>query len=129
MFRFGWIELTAREVVERSSVEIAKDAWRRLNSITTESFNQGIRTEQAVLVAFEKSSALQKQVKESMEKSQKLVAPQIAKSFEAKDTTGILDALKVASDINWKFHRACAQRYLDIVSKHMKQRSGPLDAV
>ncbi len=50
MFRFGWIEATARDVVNRPPSEIgeiAEDMRRRLNSITAESFNQGIRTEQA----------------------------------------------------------------------------------
>jgi hypothetical protein len=132
MFRFGWIEPTARDAVNRPPAEIgeiARDMWRRLNSITAESFNQGIRTEQAVLLAFEEGSALQTEVKQSMEVWESTVAPQLDKSLKEKDTGGILDALKAASAVNWRFHRACAQRYWDIVAEHSRKASGPLEPV
>ena len=129
MFRFGWVEATAREVVNRPPAEIAEvvtDMRRRLSSITAESFNQGIRTEQAVLLAFEEGSALQTEIKQSMEAWQNTVFPEIDKSFKENDTNAILDALKKASAVNWQFHRACAQRYRDIVDKHCQADSGPL---
>ena len=102
---------------------------RRLSSITAESFNQGIRTEQAVLQAFEDGSALQTQVKQAIKEWQQTVYPEIDKSFKDKDTGRILDALKKSSAVNWKFHRACAKRYWDIVEEHWKAGSDRLDPV
>ena len=69
MFRFGWIESTARDVVNRPPAEIPEvlNIGRRLGSITAESFNQGIRTEHAVLQAFDEGSPLQPEVKQAME--------------------------------------------------------------
>ena len=131
MFRFGWIEPTAREVINRPPAElteIANDMRRRLSSIIAESFNQGIRTEQAVLLSFEKDSALQTQIKESMEAWENSVFPEIDKSFNERNTNGILNALNKASAINWQFHRACAQRYWDIVA-NCQEDCGPLDPV
>jgi hypothetical protein len=58
MFRFGWIEPTAQDVVHRRTGEIPEDTLRRLSSITAESFNQGIDTDQAVLLAFEDKTQL-----------------------------------------------------------------------
>ena len=130
MFRFGWIELTARDIVNRPRDEFddyARDMRRRLSSITAESFNQGIRTEQAVLQAFDEGSPLQLEVKQAMEAWTSKVAPQFDRSLRERDTAGLLDALRAASVVNWQFHRACAQRYCDIVTKHSREASGPLD--
>jgi TIR domain len=132
MFRFGWIETTAKEVVNRplaELAEVARNMGRRLSSITAESFNQGIRTEQAVLLAFEEGSALQTEIKQAIKEWQETVYPEIDKSFKDKDTRRILAALKKASAVNWQFHRACAKRYWDIVEKHCAAASGPLDPV
>lgn len=132
MFRFGWIESTARDVVNRPSAEIpeiTRDIWRRLSSITAESFNQGIRTEQAVLQAFDEGSPLQLEVKQAMEAWTSKVAPQFDRSLRERDTAGLLNALRAASVVNWQFHRACAQRYCDIVTQHSREASGPLDLV
>jgi hypothetical protein len=132
MFRFGWIEAVAEEVVNRPRAELAQVATemrRRLNSITAESFIQGIRTEHAVLLAFEEGSALQTEVKQAMIDWQEAVYPEIDKSFKDKDTQRILDALKKASAVNWRFHRACAKRYWEIVEKHLTVLSSPLEPV
>ena len=132
MFRFGWIETTAKEVVNRPPAElaeVARNMGRRLSSITAESFNQGIRTDQAVLLAFEEGSALQTEIKQAIKEWQETVYPEIDKSFKDKDTRRILAALKKASAVNWEFHRACAKRYWDIVEKHCAAASGPLDPV
>jgi hypothetical protein len=132
MFRFGLIEPTAREVVERPAAAIpavAREMERRLHSITAEAFIRGIRTEQATLLAFQEGSALQTEVKQSMEWWKNTVAPALAQAIAGEDTHGFLEALKAASKVNWQFHRACAQRYLELVEKHCQEGSGPLDAV
>lgn len=132
MFRFGWIEATAKEVVSRPATElpeIARDMGQRLNSIVAESFNQGIRTEDAVLVAFEEDSPLQIQVKQAMKEWHETVYPEIENAFNDRDTHRILNALKKASEINWRFHRACAKRYSEIVEKHSADNSGPFAPV
>jgi hypothetical protein len=132
MFRFGWVEAAAKEVINRPPAEladVARSVERRLRSITAESFNQGIRTEQAVLVAFEEGSALQTEIQQAIKQWQETVYPEIDKSFKDKDTKRILAALKKASAINWQFHRACAKRYWEIVEKHYGADSGPLDPV
>jgi hypothetical protein len=132
MFRFGWIELTARDLVNRPRdeiPEIARDMHRRLSSITAESFNQGIRTEQAALLAFDDGSPLQLEVKKAMEAWKSTVAPQLDRSLRDRDTDGLLHALREASVVNWQFHRACAQRYCDIVTKHWQEASGPFVSV
>ena len=126
MFRFGWIELTARDVVNRRPDEIdeiARDMRRRLSSITAESFNKGIRTEQAVLLAFDDGSPLQLEVKKAMQAWKSTVEPQLDRSLRDRDTDGLLEALREASKVNWQFHRACAQRYCDIVTKHWQDAS------
>jgi hypothetical protein len=132
MFRFGWIEPTARDVLEQPPdkiPEIARAMARRLSSITAESSNQGIRTEQAVLLAFDEASSLQKDVKQAMEEWTSTVAPQLDKAIEARDADGLLKALKAASVVNWQFHRACAQRYCDLVAQHLGEASRSLDPV
>jgi TIR domain len=132
MFRFGWVEATAKEVINRPPAEladVARNAGRRLRSITAESFNQGIRTEQAVLLAFEEGSALQTEIKQAIKEWHETVYPEIDKSFGDKHTARILDALKKASAINWQFHRACAKRYCEIIEKHWGEGCGPLDPV
>ena len=93
MFRFGWIEATAKEVVDRPVAElpeIARDMGQRLNSIVAESFNQGIRTEDAVLVAFEEDSPLQTEVKQAMKEWYETVYPEIENAFNDRDTHRIL---------------------------------------
>jgi hypothetical protein len=132
MFRFGWVESTARDVVNRPPdeiPEITKDMWRRLSSITAESFNQGIRTEQAVLLAFDDGSPLQLEVRQAMQAWTSTVLPQLDRALKQGNTASLLEALRAASAINWQFHRACAQRYCDIVTKHSQEASGPLDSV
>jgi TIR domain len=132
MFRFGWIEPTTRDVVNSVPAgipDVARTADRRLNSITAESWNQGIRTEDAVLLAFAKGSDLQTQVKQAIECWQNKVAPAFQRGVEGRDTSALLEALGKASEVNWQFHRACAQRYLEIVDEHLDKGTGPLDPV
>jgi hypothetical protein len=132
MFRFGWIEPTAEAVVGRPPSEIpevARDLWRRLSSVTAESFNQGLRTEQAVLLAFDEGSPLQLEIKKSMDEWVTAVTPLLDESLKEKNIDGIRNALKAASDINWRFHQACAQRYYDIVSEHARELTGPFEPV
>src|SRR5262245_1097575 len=66
MFRFGWIETMAAEVSSNEPAEIPRierEMRRRLNSITADSFNQGLRTETSVLRAFVQNSQRQAEVR------------------------------------------------------------------
>ena len=76
---------------------IAQEMRRRLHSITAESFNQGLRTETAVLKAFVEDSDLQNEAKDSIMKWKSEVAPALENSVASKSTKGMLDALKRAS--------------------------------
>jgi hypothetical protein len=132
MFRIGWIEKTARDVVHRPSADIPnifREMTRRQSSITAECFIQDIRTEQAALQAFTEGSPQRTEIQQSLELWKKDVAPALAKAIEDRDRDGLLDVLQKASKVNWQFHRACAQRYLDIIEQHWQAGSGPLERV
>lgn len=137
MFRFGWIEPKAKDAARRQRGDIPEDILRRFGSIAAESFTLGLDTEQAVLLAFneddpmqrEESLLLQREVSDAMEAWKRTVFPEIQGAVEAKDNVNLLEAFGKASAINWKFHRACAQRYFQIVSKLTKAAIGPLTAV
>jgi hypothetical protein len=137
MFRFGWIEPKAKDAARRQRGDIPEDILRRFGSIAAESFTLGLDTEQAVLLAFneddpvqrEESLLLQREVSDAMEAWKSTVFPEIQGAVEAKDNVNLLEAFGKASEVNWKFHRACAQRYFQIVSKLTKAAIGPLTAV
>lgn len=137
MFRFGWIEPKAKDVARRQRGDIPEDILRRFGSIAAESFTLGLDTEQAVLLAFSEDDPLQREeslllrgeVSDAMEAWKSTVFPDTQGAIEAKDNVKLLEALGKASEINWKFHRACAQRYFQIVSKLTKAAIGPLTAV
>lgn len=132
MSRFGFIEPTARDVNRHKSAEIPKisrEMWRRLHSITAESYIQDIHTEEDVLLAFEEDSELQTEIKQSLELWKNTVAPALNNAVEANDKDRLLEALEKVSKVNWQFHRACAQRYLEIVEQHYQKGTGPLNAV
>jgi hypothetical protein len=129
MFRFGWIEPKAKDAARRRQDDIPEDTLRRLDSIVAESFSLGLDTEQAVLLAFNEDDPLQREVSEAMQDWKSTVFPEIQGAVEARDNVKLLKALGKASEINWKFHRACAQRYFEIVSKLSKAAIGPLTPV
>ena len=132
MFCFGWIEPTAAAVSANPPTEIpriAQEMRRRLHSITAESFNQGLRTETAVLKAFVEDSDLQNEAKDSIMKWKSEVAPALENSVASKSTKGMLDALKRASGLNWKFQLACVRRYAELVEGYSRRKEDPLDRV
>jgi hypothetical protein len=94
---------------------------RRLSSITAES---AIRYRRPCCRPLE--GAARRKVR-AMEAWTSKVAPQFDRPLRERDTAGLLDALRAASVVNWQFHRACAQRYCDVVTKHSREASGPLD--
>jgi hypothetical protein len=137
LFRFGWIEPKAMDAARRKLGDIPEDTLRRFDSVAAESFTLGLDTEQAVLLPFneedpllrEESLLLQREVSETMQAWNSTVFPAIQGAIKAKDNAKLLEAFATASEINWKFHRACAQRYFQIVSKLSKAAIGPLTPV
>ena len=132
MFRFGWIEHTADAVSAARPNEIpdiSREMGRRLSSITAECFNQGIRTETAVLQAFSSGSELQSQAQEAMAVWKQRVAPNLTQAVADKSTDGMLAALREASKVNWQFHRACASRYAELVEQYWRENADPLSHV
>jgi hypothetical protein len=137
LFRFGWIEPKAMDAAHRKLGNIPEDTLRRFDSVAAESFSLGLDTEQAVLLPFneedpllrEESLLLQREVSETMQAWNSTVFPAIQEAIKARDNAKLLEAFATASEINWKFHRACAQRYFQIVSKLSNAAIGPLTPV
>jgi TIR domain len=135
MFRFGWIEPMDRALVEAMPNELSAikaEMLRRLNSITAESFNQGLRTEAAVLQAFEDSSS-REQAESAMNCWKEKIAPMFegAGNEVAPETAraALRDVLKEASTVNWQFHRACALRYAELVEEYAAANKDPDERV
>jgi len=135
MFRFGWIEPMDRQLVNALPHDlpaIKAEIFRRLNSITAESFNQGLRTEAAVLQAF-KDSPLAEQAKTAMSLWKEKIAPMFERAMrEADPETAVAtlrSVLNDASTINWQFHRACARRYAELVDEYAEANKDPDEPV
>jgi hypothetical protein len=137
LFRFGWIEPKAMDVARQQPGNIPEDTLKRFDSVAAESFTLGLDTEQAVLLAFneydpaqrEESLRLKGEVSDAMEAWKCTVFPAIQGAIKARDNAKLLEAFAMASEINWKFHRACAQRYFQIVSNLSKAAIDPLTPV
>jgi len=133
LFRFGWIEPKAKEAAHRKLGDIPEDTLRRFDSVAAESFSLSLDTEQAVLLAFNEKDPVQREetlrlkgeVSDAME-AWKHVFKAIQEAIKARDNAKLLEAFDMASEINWKFHRACAQRYFQIVNNLSKAAIGPL---
>ncbi len=135
MFRFGWIEPMDRALVYQPPNElpaIKAEILRRLNSIIAESFNQGLRTEAAVLQAFEDGS-LRDQAQSAMNCWKEKITPMFERAMnEAAPEAALValrDVLKQASTVNWKFHRACALRYAQLVEEYAEANRDPDEQV
>jgi len=135
MFRFGWIEPMDRVLVEAVPNElpaIKAEILRRLNSITAESFNQGLRTEAAVLQAF-KDSPLCEQAQSAMDCWKEKITPLFDRAMNevAPEAArlALRDVLKQASTLNWQFHRACALRYAQLVAEYAVANKDPDERV
>jgi len=135
MFRFGWIEAMDRALVEAMPNEmpaIKGEIVRRLNSITAESFNQGLRTEAAVLQAF-KDGSLREQAQSAMTCWKEKVTPMFERAMNEADpeaaVAALRDVLKQASAVNWQFHRACALRYAQLVEEYAEANKDPDERV
>jgi hypothetical protein len=61
-----------------------------------------------------------------MEEFKSKVAPLLVESTK-EGHRRISEALKAATVINWRFHRACAQRYYDVVTELATKSIGPFD--
>jgi hypothetical protein len=72
---------------------------------------------------------LQREVEQAMQDWKSTVFPEIDRAVKERNTARLLDALRRASDINWKFHRACAERYFEIVTKHSDEATDLLNSV
>jgi len=123
MFRFGWIEAMDQALVNAKPQKlpaVKAEIMRRLSSITAESFNQGLFTEAAVLQAF-KDDASRGQVQSAMTCWKEKIMPLFDKALKMDDPeaarAALRDVLKEASTVNWQFHRACAQRYAQLVGE------------
>jgi hypothetical protein len=135
MFRFGWIEPMDRDLVNALPHDlptIKAEILRRLNSITAESFNQGLRTEAAVLQAFKDSSS-GGQAQTAMNLWQEKVAPKFDRAMSETDPEATIAALrnvlKEASAVNWQFHQACARRYAQLVDEYAGANKDPDEPV
>jgi hypothetical protein len=139
-FRFGWIEQKAKDVAQRELGNIPEDTLTRFGSVAAESFTLGLNTEQAVLLAFNEEDEkdpvqrketllLKGEVSDTMEAWKSTVFPAMQGAIEARDNAKLVKAFEAASEVNWKFHRACAQRYFQIVSQLSKEAVGPLRPV
>jgi hypothetical protein len=135
MFRFGWIEPMERALVDALPSElpaIKAEILRRLNSITAESFNQGLRTEAAVLHAF-KDSSLREQAQSAMDCWNEKVTPMFERAMNEvvpeAARLALHDVLKQASTLNWQFHRACALRYAQLVEEYAAANKDPDERV
>src|SRR5215467_8561489 len=106
---------------------------RRLNSITAESFNQGLRTEAAVLQAFVDGCSLRDQAQTAMDCWKEKVMPMLDQAMKEKSSEAAIgalrDVLKQASTLNWQFHRACALRYAQLVEEYATQNRDPDERV
>jgi TIR domain len=135
MFRFGWIEPMDRALVDATPSEVPglkAEILRRLNSITAESFNQGLRTEAAVLQAFTEGS-MREQAQTAMTGWKEKITPMFDQAM--KETApepaakALRDVLKQASAVNWQFHRACAQRYAQLIEEYATANRNPDERV
>jgi len=136
MFRFGWIEPMDRDLVNARPNDLPKikvEIMRRLNSITAESFNQGLRTEAAVLQAFKEGCSLRDQARSAMEAWKEKVTPMFERAMKEPAPEAALaslrDVLKQASVVNWQFHRACASRYTQLVDEYATANKDPDERV
>ena len=136
MFRFGWIEPMYRLLVNATPRDLSRaraEIQRRLISIVAESFNQGLRTEAAVLETFPEGNPLREQAKAAMEAWKERVIPMFDRAMKetAPETAlgGLREVLKEASGVNWQFHRACAARYAELVDGYASANRGPGDRV
>jgi len=135
MFRFGWIEPMDRQLMNALPHDlpaIKSEILRRLNSITAESFNQGLRTEAAVLQAF-KDSPLSEQAQTAMNLWKEKVTPMFESAMSETDpdaaVVALRNVLKEASRANWQFHRACAHRYAALVGEYAEASKDPDEPV
>jgi len=135
MFRFGWIEPMDRALVNANPKKlpaVKAEILRRLNSITAESFNQGLRTEAAVLQAFN-GSPLRGQAQSAMSRWKEKVSPMFERAMKEDDPeaarVALRDVLKEASTANWQFHQACAQRYALLVGEYAEAHRDPDERV
>jgi hypothetical protein len=136
MFRFGWIEPMDRDLVNALPHELAAikaKILRRLNSITAESFNQGLRTEAAVLQAFKDGSSLRKDAQSAMDCWKESITPMFERAMKQTDLDAAVPALrevlKQSSTVNWQFHRACALRYAELVEEYAAANKDPDERV
>jgi hypothetical protein len=136
MFRFGWIEAMDRALVDAMPSEvpdIKTEILRRLNSITAESFNQGLRTEAAVLQAFKDGCSLREQAQTAMTCWKEKVTPMFDRALKETAPEAALgalrDVLKQASAVNWQFHRACALRYAQLIEEYAAANRDPDERV
>jgi hypothetical protein len=136
MFRFGWIEAMDRALVDAMPSEvpdIKTEILRRLNSITAESFNQGLRTEAAVLQAFKDGCSLREQAHTAMTCWKEKVTPMFDRAMKETAPEAALgalrDVLKQASAVNWQFHRACALRYAQLIEEYAAENRDPDERV
>jgi len=135
MFRFGWIEPMDRALVNARPNDLAKikvEIMRRLNSITAESFNQGLRTEAAVLQAFKEGCSLRDQAQSAMDAWKEKVTPTFERAMKETSPEALAslrDVLKQASVVNWQFHRACASRYAQLVDGYATANMDPDERV
>jgi len=131
MFRFGWIERAAKEVVDARPGELGMveaNLMHRLASISAESFNQGIRTEDAVLFAFD-GSEFRDEARSAMDRWKTEVAPQLDSALKQKNKEAVFRALDTGSAVNWQFHAACAERYAELVRGYRKEGIGSRSGV
>ena len=131
MFRFGWIERAAKEVLDAGPNELGTveaNLMHRLVSISAESFNQGIRTEDAVLFAFE-GSAFQDEARSAMDRWKTEIAPQLDSALKRGSKDAVFAALDAGSAVNWQFHAACAERYAELVRGYRKEGVGSRSGV
>src|SRR6267142_280818 len=131
MFRFGWVEQAAKEVRDARPSELGMVEAiliHRLASISAESFNQGIRTEDAVLFAFD-GSAFRDEARTAMDRWKTEVAPQLDSALKQGSKDAVFRALDAGSAVNWQFHAACAERYAELVREYRKEGVGSRSGV
>ena len=100
----------------------------RLASMSAESFNQGIRTEEAVLFAFDRS-AFRGEARTAMDMWKTEVAPQLDSALKQGNKEAVSTALDAGSAVNWQFHVACAERYTELVREYRKEGVGSRSGV
>src|SRR5262249_2533008 len=124
-------ERAAKEVVDARTNELGMveaNLMHRLASISAESFNQGIRTEDAVLFAFE-GSAFRDDARSAMDRGKTEVAPQLASALKGGSKDAVFGALDAGSAVNWQFQAACAERYAELVRGYRKEGVGSRSGV